>query len=165
MILICGICRINYNTATWTFVDLWLWFRNLVLVFFEPRSGSFRILSGILNVMGSHPIYNNLLIIWVWVLRPYHILSTLFLTSFLLLAQLRKLRHFSCIDICCINYQPIQSKITLLKAKPTGILHFAKVKTDCGRPNKIFHFQQWRPDSSEYKEYPFPIVAAGQFCI
>ena len=28
----------------------------------------------------------------------------------------------------------------LRKAKPTGILHFAKGKTDCGRPNKNIPF-------------------------
>ena len=37
-------------------LNLWLWFRNLVLFFLEPRSGSFRILSRILNPMDSHPV-------------------------------------------------------------------------------------------------------------
>ena len=35
---------------------MWLWFRNLVLFFFEHRSGSFRILSSIQKPMESQPM-------------------------------------------------------------------------------------------------------------
>ena len=50
--------------------------------------------------------------------------------------------------LCLIMHISLQSTIAtyyshcspLRKAKPTGILHFAKGKTDCGRPNKNIPF-------------------------
>ena len=47
---------IIYYIITWNLCNVWLWFRILVLFFFERRSGSFRILSTILNPMESQPL-------------------------------------------------------------------------------------------------------------